>query len=221
MRMGKGKPFMDVEAEFAPDGWEHGRNPPTFSEAFLYATVEKGDARFILGVADEYEHIIAALGPQAVCRLLETRWRLVQRLGVGEKVSELLEDAIDEHELVREQRHPVQVILDDDAAHDVWQTLHDEYCRFFDPEQSMSRDSLRAYNTLTDGLGEWEQAARQKERDRLPEKLAQQEERKATKALELAQRKEYKARIQRALEEAPSADQAAAYVERALRIDLA
>ncbi len=43
---------------------------PTFSEAYLYPRVGKDDARFILGVAKEYEHLISVLGTEEVERLL-------------------------------------------------------------------------------------------------------------------------------------------------------
>jgi hypothetical protein len=43
----------------------------------------------------------------------------------------------------------------------------------------MDPDALRAYHALTDGLGEHEQSERQKERDRLPQKLAAQAAKRA------------------------------------------
>jgi hypothetical protein len=71
MRAQKGKPFMHIEADSA--------NVPLFSEAFFYGLafqeeefwMTKGDARFIMGVAEEYSHIIKLLGPEKVRELLE------------------------------------------------------------------------------------------------------------------------------------------------------
>lgn len=177
MRMDKGKPFMDVPADFTPEGEEG--ELPTFSEAFLYPTVGKGDARFILGVAEEYEHIIKALGSKAVIAILQVRPKLVRRLGVGKDVVDTLEDARSDQDLQREKQSPAEVVLDESAAHATWTVLHNEYRRIFNPEEDMGRDQLRAYNALTDGLGHWEQEQRQKERDRLPEKLERQKERRA------------------------------------------
>jgi hypothetical protein len=166
MRMVKGQPFIDVEAD--------GEDVPVFSESFLYNAVDKGDARFILGVAEEYNHVIQALGVKGVKAILGVKPRLVQRLGTGEKVAEWLEDARDEQELWREKQNPSEVVLDSDAAHELWELLHNEYRRAYNPEKSMDKDTLRAYNTLTEALGEWEIKERQKERDRLPEKLERQ-----------------------------------------------
>lgn len=59
----KGNPFMDVPAA--------GRKVPVFSEAFLYGKVGKSDARFILGVAEEYEKLIRILGVEKIKELLE------------------------------------------------------------------------------------------------------------------------------------------------------
>lgn len=182
MRMNKGQPFMDVEAD--------SEEAPVFSEAFLYDTVGKGDARFILGVAEEYEHIIEALGPTAVRALLDIKPRLVQRLGVPELLTKELADANSEDFLRREQELPSQVVLDEKAAYSIWYTLHQEYQRFFNPEEAMNKDSLRAYHTLTDGLGQYEQELRQKEIDRLPEKLAKQEERREELRRKREERKE-------------------------------
>src|SRR5687768_8954576 len=166
MRMDKGKPFMHVEADTG--------DAPTFSEAFLYEAVGKGDARFMLGVAEEYEHVIEALGPEALRAILGVRPRLVQRLGTGKLVTEHLADARDEQDLRRDAEFPPQVILDDHAAEGVWQVLHEDYRMHFNPEEDMPRDALRAYHLLTDALGEHEQRQRQEERDRLPEKLKRQ-----------------------------------------------
>src|SRR3954469_20146529 len=110
MRMDKGKPFTHIEADFIPEDEdapdETPRKIPTFSEAFLYPTVGKGDARFILGVADEYEHIIEALGPAAVKAILAVKPSLVNRLGTGDKIVEWLKDARDESDLWRDEQHP-------------------------------------------------------------------------------------------------------------------
>jgi hypothetical protein len=171
MRMNKGQPFHDVPADTG--------DAPVFSEAFLYPTVGKGDARFILGVADEYGHVIDALGPAAVTAVLQVKPRLVQRLGVGQQVVDALEDARSDTNLQREEAMPSQVTLDRDAAHAAWQMLHAEYRRYYDPEKAMDKDALRAYHALTDGLGTWERDQRQKERDRLPEKLAKQAAKRA------------------------------------------
>jgi len=162
--MNKGQPFRHVEADTG--------EAPTFSEAFLYPAVGKGDARFILGIADEYEHVIAALGPAAVIAILEVKPRLAQRLGVGRNVINSIADARSDESLRRAEESPPQVTLDADAAHAVWQGLHANYRRYYDPENSMDRDALRAYHALTDGLGSWEREQRQKERDRRAEFLA-------------------------------------------------
>lgn len=173
MRMDKGKPFLDVPADGAPDGYEGKRVPPVFSEEFLYPTVGKGDARFILGIAEEYAHVVDALGPKAMRVLLNVKPRLAQRLGLPKVVIKCLKDALSDEAKLREKRLPSQVILDSDAAHDVWGILHNEYRTHYDPEETMDRGALRAYNTLTDALGRWEKDERQKERDKLPEKLKQ------------------------------------------------
>lgn len=59
----------------------------------------------------------------------------------------------------------------------VWEILHDEYKRTFDPEADMNTDRLRTYNTLTDALGFHNQKRRKAEQDKLPEKLARKAER--------------------------------------------
>jgi len=59
----KGKKFMHVPAE--------GGAIPTFSEGFLYPRIGKDDARFVLGVAEEYEKIIEILGEGKVREILE------------------------------------------------------------------------------------------------------------------------------------------------------
>lgn len=88
MRMfGKGTPFMDVEAEFDPDE-EAGYQPPVFSERFLYGTVGKGDARFILGVAEEYERLIDVLGEDLVSTLLERKLSRVEREHIQRVITE-------------------------------------------------------------------------------------------------------------------------------------
>ena len=71
MRAQKGQPFMHVEADSA--------DIPVFSEAFFYGLafqeagiyMTKLDARFIMGVAEEYAHIIDLLGPEKTRELLE------------------------------------------------------------------------------------------------------------------------------------------------------
>ena len=190
MRMAKGKPFMDVKADFVPEECrdEH-TELPVFCESFLYPTVGKGDARFILGVAEEYAHIIEALGTKAVRRILVTRPRLVQRLGVGDSVSEQLADALSSEEEYREQQFP-DVTLDHEDAGTLWRMLHDEYRRYYDPEKSMDSDHLRLYHKLTDALGSYEQGERQKEIDRLPEKLEKQRAKIAKREADEAARRE-------------------------------
>lgn len=68
----RGKPFMDVEAD-CWDGDEEFKateEVPVFTEAYLYSICpSKGDARFILAIAEEYDKIIEILGPK-VERLL-------------------------------------------------------------------------------------------------------------------------------------------------------
>ena len=179
--MAKGEPFLHIGSETYRDDIEL----PTFSEGFLYERVGKGDARFILGVAEEYEHIIQALGSRAVRCILDVKPRLAQRLGLGGHVSEFLEDAKSDDLYYREERCP-EIVLEHDEAHMVWKILHFEYRRLYNPEKSMDRDQLRLYHKLTDELGSWEQGERQKEIDRLPEKLEKQAtklaEREAAKA---------------------------------------
>lgn len=66
MRMfAKGESFMRVEAD--------GESVPLFSESYLYDVLGKGDARFVLGVAEEYEHLIKLLGPVITRQLLTAR----------------------------------------------------------------------------------------------------------------------------------------------------
>lgn len=167
MRMVKGTLFLGTEAEFAPEG-NGARTPPTFSEAFLYPTVGKGDARFILGVADEYDHLIRALGPKAVKAILDVKPRLAQRLNLGQSVVEWLEDARSDESLRREEISPSEATLDADAAHAVWKMLHDEYRRFFNPQESMPREQLQAYEALTDALGRWAQQEKEAADERRP-----------------------------------------------------
>ena len=92
MMLQKGQPFMDVPADFTPEeereAWKGADPPPTFSEMFLYATVGKGDARFILGVAEEYEHLIDLFGPELTKRLLSA--------GLGRGSRERLRRTLDE-----------------------------------------------------------------------------------------------------------------------------
>lgn len=59
----KGEKFMDVPAE--------GESMPVFSEEFLYPRMTKDDARFILGVAEEYEKLINILGEDKVKTILK------------------------------------------------------------------------------------------------------------------------------------------------------
>ena len=58
----KGEEFMDVGAEKG--------GAPTFSESFLYSVMSKDDARFILGVAKKYTHLIHLLGTETIKNLL-------------------------------------------------------------------------------------------------------------------------------------------------------
>lgn len=167
--MAKGEPFLHVKAE--------AEDVPVFSERFLYERIGKDDARFVLGVAEEYAHVIEALGVSAVRAILGVRPALVNRLGTGAKVVAWLEDARSERDLRFEADFPPQVILDRDAARGAWELLHEEYKTFFEPEVVMDRNRLRTYHLLTDRLGETEQAARQKEIDRLPEKLERKRQR--------------------------------------------
>lgn len=67
----KGEPFMDVRCEVPVDDGDFGQwHPPVFSEAHLYNCMHKDDARFVLGVAEEYDHIIKVLGSDKVRQLL-------------------------------------------------------------------------------------------------------------------------------------------------------
>lgn len=70
MRYAKGQRFMHIRAESG--GTKTKPNPPVFSEDFLYKKVGKDDARFILGVAEEYETIIQRLGTDKVWEILST-----------------------------------------------------------------------------------------------------------------------------------------------------
>ena len=71
----KGRPFMDVPEEAPiPDPGECRAAPagvPVFSEAHLYPRLGKDDARFVLGVAEEYDRLISVLGPDTVRGLLD------------------------------------------------------------------------------------------------------------------------------------------------------
>jgi hypothetical protein len=93
MRMlAKGEPFMGVEADSLTKEQRTGENGekllwhelpdpyPVFSEAFLYETIGKGDARFVLGVAEEYSHLIELLGEHVVRRLLDLKVAKGQRM---------------------------------------------------------------------------------------------------------------------------------------------
>ena len=62
----KGEYFMDVPVETS--------DVPVFSESFLYSAVGKDEARFILGVAEEYDALIRLLGEKAIKELLE-QWK--------------------------------------------------------------------------------------------------------------------------------------------------
>lgn len=83
MRMRKGTPFSDTKAEaFIPppeylaemrEDLERDGPYPVFSEGHLYTRLGKEDARFVLAVAEEYEHIIAVLGPAQVKELLNQK----------------------------------------------------------------------------------------------------------------------------------------------------
>lgn len=91
MRMDKGNRFIDGLADWAPEDWERNDAPPVFSEAFLYEAVGKGDARFVLGVADEYRHIIEALGPDfgpssRSSHAWSRAWASVRRLSSSSKM---------------------------------------------------------------------------------------------------------------------------------------
>lgn len=76
----KGEPFMHVESEgYVPgpdelaemeEHFQQTLEVPTFSEAYLYPRVGKDDARFILGVADEYAKVIRVLGEEKVYEIL-------------------------------------------------------------------------------------------------------------------------------------------------------
>lgn len=134
MRMAKGQLFMDVEEEVSPlrgedldkamkeleaAETEAGYTFPTFSEAVLYPLLGKGDARFVLGVAEEYEHILKAIGPQAARDLLKTKPRLAQRLGVPEAITKCLEDATEGDQ----DRGPAEYRINVDQAYDLHTAL--------------------------------------------------------------------------------------------------
>lgn len=56
--MSNGQPFID-SLSFSED-------VPLFSEEFLYERIGKDDARTVLSVVEDYDHLIRALGPAAV-----------------------------------------------------------------------------------------------------------------------------------------------------------
>lgn len=72
----KAEPFMDVKAEHHPAAFSSppASNPLVFSEEFLYPSVGTGDARFILGVAEEYSRVIEVLGTKLVKEILEGKF---------------------------------------------------------------------------------------------------------------------------------------------------
>lgn len=184
MRMDKGKPFTHVEAD--------SMDAPTFSERFLYETVGKDEARFILGVADEYEHVINALGPSAVRAILDVKPQLVQRLGTGEKIVEWLEDARDWESLNRSEQFPEQVILDDNAAEAIWRILHDEYRNYYEPEKSMDSNHLRTYLMLTERLGHWEKEQKEEADKEKPGMIARRDAELAIKKRRRKAEREFK-----------------------------
>jgi hypothetical protein len=80
MRMRKGDPFMHVKAsgdipddtmisEMKADMRRDGLYP-VFSEGHLYPRLGKEDARFVLGVVEEYDKLIEVLGVEAIKKLL-------------------------------------------------------------------------------------------------------------------------------------------------------
>lgn len=71
-----GKPFLDIEADDVAPG-EQGL-APVFSEANLYPRMGKGDARFILSIADEYELLRNFLGQETTERLLRAARRFAE-----------------------------------------------------------------------------------------------------------------------------------------------
>lgn len=193
MRMAKGRSFMQIEADYAPDGWEDRSSPPpVFSEAFLYPAIGKGDARFVLGVAEEYAHIQEALGPAATRAILQVKPRLCERLGLGKTVKDFLEDARDEQDVWREKQYPLEVTIEEEAAHGVWLILHHEYERFFDPEKSMPAEQLALYRELTERLGPHEQEMMEKADAKRPEMIERNEKARAR------QKQEKDARLGRA-----------------------
>ena len=95
MRMfGKGTPFMDVPEEAPLPNLDECQKTPhgvsVFSEAFLYPRVGKGDARFVLAVAEEYERLIDVLGEDLVATLLERKLSRMER----EYVQRVITDAV-------------------------------------------------------------------------------------------------------------------------------
>jgi len=79
----KGELFMDVPCEQSfrtVDGQKYDAETPVFSEAFLYHTVGKDNARFILAVAEEYDIVIRALGTEKVKEILEQNRHLHNEL---------------------------------------------------------------------------------------------------------------------------------------------
>ena len=68
----KGEFFMGIGSEeYFTDADNKDSELPVFSEGFLYEKVGKDNARFILGVVEEYDAIIRFLGEEAVKAILE------------------------------------------------------------------------------------------------------------------------------------------------------
>ena len=77
-----GKHFLNVAADRVSASYVSGASggeerpfdgsdmPPVFSETFLYEMMYKEDARFVLGIAEEYANIIDILGVDRVRELL-------------------------------------------------------------------------------------------------------------------------------------------------------
>lgn len=70
----KGEDFIDVKAERAE---ADGQQLPVFCESFLYPRIGKADARFVLGVAQEYAYLISYLGTPAIKALLDVARKMV------------------------------------------------------------------------------------------------------------------------------------------------
>lgn len=180
----KGKPFMDVPTEHDED-----------IKVFSYTHLKGTEASYILSVGEEYEHVIDALGSEAVKAILDVKPRLAVRLGTGPMITKFLEDARSDEDLHRAQRVPSEVLVDWEGLREVWQLLFDEYQRYYEPEKSMSKEQLRLLKRLTKFLGKDAKEELKAEKKRLPEKLKRKEHAVKVGDLNKERRRAHKAMV--------------------------